>query len=268
VLVLLSGVDVHPNRFEAEIVGFGMNEETWGIRYDRFMGNPEIPADWDALDQWLLQEFDHPSGVKLRVAGCCIDTGHKPKAVYNFVRSRPGRRIWATKGSSVPGSPLVARPKKSGVRSVDLFMVGTDTGKGMVYSRLKLGPGPCHMHFPNGYGYGLEYFQGLTAERLVTEYLRGFPRRVWKKIPDNARNEPLDIRVCCLAARDILNPNFHALAKNLAKPKETVQGDAALEKLIDDASGKSTSERPGEPANRRPARPIRRGGWVKGWKGF
>ncbi len=214
VLVLVISVDTQRDRLEMETVGFGLNEESWGIRYDVFMGNPLLPAVWQQVEMALEREYDHPCGVKLKVAAGCFDTGHLPDAVYNFVRPRKDRRMYATKGSALPGSPLVSLPKKSGVRKVTLFMVGTDTAKGVIYGRLKQTiPGPGYMHFP--IGYTKEYFHGLTAERLVTEYRRGFPVRVWKCFPDGARNEPLDIRVGCLAAIKILNPAWQQLATQL-----------------------------------------------------
>lgn len=263
VLVLVAGIDVHPKYWECEIVGFGAGDETWGIRYDHFTGNAESPKDWEQVDQWLQQKFEHANGTMLSVACCCIDSANTGKAVYAFVRPRQVRRVFAVKGSSTAGGPIVARPKKSGVRSVDLFMVGTDTAKGMIYSRLKLPPGePGYMHFPNGYGYNKEYFDGLTAEKCVTEYLRGFPKRVWKKDPPSARNEPLDCRVYAYAAREILNPSYVHLAKNLAKKAETV--------LVAEDTISKTNATDAKPDDSQPvqkiARPMRRQNWVSGWR--
>lgn len=68
----------------------------------------------------------------------------------------------------------------------------------------KTGPGYCH--FPNKNGYNNQYFEGLTAEKLVTRYKQGVPYRVWKKV--RKRNEPLDLRVYNTAALEILNPNL------------------------------------------------------------
>lgn len=217
-LVLVAGVDVQKDRIEMETVGFGIGEESWGIRYDTFMGKPLLSAVWDQLDAALKREFNHPSGAKLKIECACIDTGHLTDEVYKFVRPRQGRMVFATKGSAVPASPLVSMAKKSGVRKVKLHMIGTDTAKSLIYQRLKLEtPGPGFMHFP--IGYTLDYFNGLTAERMVTEYRRGFPINVWKCFPDGARNEQLDIRVGAQAALKILNVtdwSFQQLAKNLA----------------------------------------------------
>jgi phage terminase large subunit GpA-like protein len=58
-------------------------------------------------------------------------------------------------------------------------------------------PGACH--FPQ---YGEEYFKQLTAERLVTRIVKGFPRGSWEKEPGR-RNEALDCRVYARAAAAI-----------------------------------------------------------------
>jgi phage terminase large subunit GpA-like protein len=58
-------------------------------------------------------------------------------------------------------------------------------------------PGACH--YPQ---YGEEYFKQLTAERLVTRIVKGFPRGSWEKEPGR-RNEALDCRVYARAAAAI-----------------------------------------------------------------
>ncbi|MCP4370077.1 MAG: hypothetical protein GY797_18465 [Deltaproteobacteria bacterium] len=68
----------------------------------------------------------------------------------------------------------------------------TDTAKTVIYGRLKVeNPGPGYCHFPDHYPD--EYFKQLTAEELVTRYVRGVTKRVWKK--KRPRNEALDLRV-------------------------------------------------------------------------
>jgi phage terminase large subunit GpA-like protein len=55
---------------------------------------------------------------------------------------------------------------------------------------------PSACHFPQ---YGEEYFKQLTAERLVTRIVKGFPRGSWEKEPGR-RKEALDCRVYARAA--------------------------------------------------------------------
>ena len=71
-----------------------------------------------------------------------------------------------------------------------------------------------------------EYFKQLTSEELVTRYVRGVTKRVWKK--KRLRNEAIDLRVYNLAALNILNPNFEVLKAKAEKtrkekPKESTR---------------------------------------------
>jgi phage terminase large subunit GpA-like protein len=95
-------------------------------------------------------------------------------------------------------------------RGLRVWSVGTPVAKGELYRWLKLEwpteealkegasypPGACH--FPH---YGEEYFKQLTAERLVTRIVKGFPRGSWKE--PGRRNEALDCRVYARAAAAI-----------------------------------------------------------------
>jgi phage terminase large subunit GpA-like protein len=96
-------------------------------------------------------------------------------------------------------------------RGLRVWSVGTPVAKGELYRWVKLEwpteealdegasypPGACH--FPQ---YGEEYFKQLTAERLVTRIVKGFPRGSWEKEPGR-RNEALDCRVYARAAAAI-----------------------------------------------------------------
>jgi phage terminase large subunit GpA-like protein len=75
------------------------------------------------------------------------------------------------------------------------------------------------MHFPTHYD--PHYFKGLTAEKLITKYDKGFPRKEWHKIRE--RNEPLDCRVYAYAAMKILNPDFDAIQARVGQVSKNVQ---------------------------------------------
>lgn len=53
----------------------------------------------------------------------------------------------------------------------------------------------------------MNYFLGLTAEKLETRHEKGIPYQTWVKI--RTRNEPFDLRVYNTAALEIINPNFN-----------------------------------------------------------
>jgi phage terminase large subunit GpA-like protein len=95
-------------------------------------------------------------------------------------------------------------------------MVGADEVKLTIMRRLAIadaGPGYCH--FPEDREE--EWFHQLTAEKLMTRYVKGFPVREWHKT--RPRNEALDCRGYALAALKILNPSFKQAESRLGKMK-------------------------------------------------
>jgi len=218
-VVLTCGVDVQDSYLVAEVVAWGRDKESWSIEYEHFYGDPTRQDVWNSLDAFLQKKYPHESGAELMIACTCIDSGYKTQNVYDFVKKRQMRRIYAVKGSNQAGMPIVNSPKSKTKEGILLFSVGTDTAKTDIYSYLKIRqPGPAYMHFP--VRYNEEYFKMLTAEKVVTRYHRGFPMRVWEK-PAGKRNEALDVRVYALAAYYILNPNIDILSQNLTQTKKT-----------------------------------------------
>jgi phage terminase large subunit GpA-like protein len=216
--ILTAGVDVQDNRLEVEVVGWGRGEESWSMDYKTFYGSPAQSEVWRDLDEYLLKSWKHESGISLKVASCCIDTGgHHTKEAYAFVKPRQIRRVFAVKGINQPGRPIVGRPSMRNEANVNLFPVGSDTAKESIYARLKIEEfGPSYMHFP--LHYDEEYFKQLTGEKVITKYVKGFPVRVWVKA--RARNDALDARVYAMAALAILNVNLDHAVDRLQQPKK------------------------------------------------
>ena len=224
VLLLTAGVDVQDNRLEVEIVGWGRGEESWSISYQTIYGDPSTSELWARLDTVLQEKFTHPTLGEIIVRGACVDSGgHYTQQVYNYARLRAGRRVFAIKGIGGEGKPVAGRPTKNNIGKINLFPVGVDTAKEIVYARLKMkeeGDGYCH--FP--IGRDEEYFRMLTAEKKVTKYFKGRPRMEWQKI--RTRNEALDCRVYATAALAILNANLQTLyqqAQNRVQSPEQAQ---------------------------------------------
>jgi phage terminase large subunit GpA-like protein len=211
ILLLTAGVDVQGDRIEATAWGFGIGEESWVIRHVVFRGNPETSLKvWRDLDDWLLRVYPHTSGTTLRVAAACVDSGgHATQQVYDFCRKREPRRIWAIVGRAGAGLPLIKIGTRRTRQKVVLGIVGTDTAKGLLFSRLAMTEfGPGYIHFPRDVDD--EYFRQLTAEKLMTKHVKGVPTRVWKQI--RARNEALDCAVYAFAAFASLNANMERIA--------------------------------------------------------
>ncbi|RMH19754.1 MAG: phage terminase large subunit family protein [Gammaproteobacteria bacterium] len=212
-LFLTAAVDVQDDRFEVEVKGWGRGQENWGIEYYAIFGNPENEKMWIELDQKLQKEYRHKSGVKMSIACTTIDSGgHFADQVYRFCRGKQARRIFAIKGHNQPGRPIVTKPSRNNRYNIPLWLVGTDTAKERLFTRLGIeDPGPGFMHFPETYE--PEYFEQLTAEKVITRMQRGYARRVW--IKTRPRNEALDLNVYNFAAVEILNPDYDALEKAL-----------------------------------------------------
>lgn len=101
VLVVTAGVDVQGDRFEIERVGWGVGEESYSLDYKVLYVDPSSPQAWQQLDEYLRTPTITQDGRSLPIAACSIDTGgHNANDVYNFVRDKARRKVWAIKGSS------------------------------------------------------------------------------------------------------------------------------------------------------------------------
>ena len=204
-LLLTAGVDVQDNRLAVVIRAWGPGEESWLIWWGEIYGDPAQPHVWTQLDGLLDRRYPHDSGVDLEIICMAVDSGgHHTQTVYNYCRIRSPRVI-AIKGASRAGQPVIGKPTQQDVdwmgskiqNGVQLWPVGTDTAKSTIYARLKmLEPGPGYYHCP--IGVDDEYFQQLTAEKLTTRYVKGFPKMEWVKT--GPRNESLDCEVYAFAA--------------------------------------------------------------------
>lgn len=217
-LVLTAGVDVQDDRLEVEVTAWGKGEESWLIDYKKLYGDPDQPEVWQQLDDILASDYLHESGARLNISATCIDTGgHKTQSVYEYGRTRFTQKIYLIKGVGGENIPIVGaiskvKSGKNQKRIVKLFPIGVDQAKGTIYARLKISSfGSGYMHFPRICDRG--YFDSLTAEKLVTKFVKGFPKRTWEKI--RPRNEALDCRVYSYAALKILNPNFERIGERL-----------------------------------------------------
>lgn len=211
VLILTAGVDVQDDRFEVEVVGWGVGKESWGIRYQKIFGDMVSEQVWRDLDAFLLQPFYRKDGTIMRIAAAFVDSGgHHANEVYRFTKARWERRVWALKGRGGQDVPFFSNPTKNNREKAPLFTIGVDTGKALLFQRLKVlnhGPNYCHFPLNEEAGYGEEYFKGLTAERMVVRIRKGRSAIVWELIDSaHKRNEPLDCRNYAQAIMEVLNP--------------------------------------------------------------
>lgn len=252
VLVVTAGVDVQGDRLEAELIGWGIDHESWSLDYRVFYGDPAGMEIWDVLSDYLTSHIPGyvttEEGIEdrdFRVSAAGIDTGgHHTQQVYRFCKANANRRWFALKGSSQPGNPLISKPKWVGQNpKVRLFSIGTDTAKDEIFSFLQVGkPGPGYCHFPNDRRYDEAYLKQLCAEKKVQRFRMGREYHVYEKVSANARNEALDVRVYASAARAILNPNYEAISR-----RKIQQAEVADRPIID--IGDEPTPEPPKPKN-------------------
>ena len=220
-VVLTCGVDVQDDRLEGEVRAWGEREESWGIKRFVIYGSPALEETWLRLDDIIFAEYKHELGFSLKVSCTCIDSGgHFTDDVYRYVKPRESKRVFAIKGGSTASLPIISRPSKNNKYRINLFTIGTDTAKELIYERLKFDEVKGGYYHWNE-EYDEEYFKQLTAEKAITQYKAGVAYRKWVKI--RARNEALDYNVYALAALRILNPNFQKLKEHLIKKDEKIK---------------------------------------------
>jgi phage terminase large subunit GpA-like protein len=273
-LIATCGVDVQDNRLEAVIWAFGKDgQESWAIDWHVFFGDPASPKLWAELDEWLQLELDHESGSSVKLSAVAVDTGgHHTQMVYDFCRIRKHRHVIAIKGQSSRNRPVVGRPTNQDITlkgktikgGVQLWPVGSDTAKGVWYGRFAIDEGAGRVHFSDK----LEddFFDQITAEKLVTRYVKGHPRAEWVK-PSHKRNEVLDCSVYALAAA------YH-LGMNKWSQKDWQHLEDMVDPITKDLFAESTKIPPKEqkpaaivppPGRLLPAKPKSGGSFASRW---
>ena len=246
VLVLTAGADVQRDRIECEVIGWGASEESWGIEYRTFYGDPERPDVWKALDLFLKKV----EALKRRHLAHRLHLHRfrpRHQVGLRVHQAAPGARVFAVKGSNRDGAPLITR-RFIKERRVTLYFVGGATAKDSLFARLKIEePGPRFMHFPTGYGYDEEFFRQLTAEEIRTkeERLRG---ALLQK--DSGTQRGAGLPGLRHGRVEILNPNFERLSDNLNSESHELDEEKPAQK----------------PSQQRPQRGVAL--WMRGGEGL
>lgn len=222
-----AGIDVQMDRIEIQTIGWGVGEESWVLDYQIFYGNTDEPQAWSDLSLYLdTATYQHIGGRKLIIECACIDTGgsgNMTSRAYEYVRSRPAGKPYAIKGKggAIPfySKPLLKLEK--GKRKFNLFTLGVDEGKSVVYNRLnkESESGVGVIHFKQDVC-DANYFGQLTAEKRVVRYHKGFPRYEWHNIAPDKRNEALDTYIYALAALRIKSVDLNAIFTKFIQKKE------------------------------------------------
>ena len=268
--ILTLAADVQDDRIEYKVKGWGARQESWLIETDVLWGDPGQADVWEALDVAIRKRYKHELGPTLGIRAAAIDSGgHHTDAVYDFVRPRQRRHVYAIRGHNEGGRPIwPLRPSKTNKRGVKLFSIGTDTAKDVIFSRLKRATaGPSYMHFPEGTTD--EYFAQLTAEKKVPELVGG-NRRVFRYTKIRPRNEALDLEVYNLAVLQSLGravfDHLERWVKKIEVEAQTMPAGTAADDTPDPPAPAAEDESPRTQAIRRLTQRPKRGGWVNRWK--
>ncbi len=219
--ILTCGVDTQGDRFELEVVGWGVGDESWSIDYKILNGEPSQHELWALLTDALKTTYTNSEGLEFHISSACIDSGgHYTQLVYDYCEQRPIPRLYAIKGIGGEGRPIVVPRQIIGYpHKRKVLTVGVDDAKTLLFQYLRInetGPGYCHFPMTRDD----RYFKQLTAEKVITKLKRGFPHREW--IKTSLRNEPLDCRVYAMAALKLL-PEVNRSVLRVATQIETNQ---------------------------------------------
>ena len=207
-LALMGGFDMQDDRIEGEITAVGLNNEKWLVDYFILRGNPAQPEIWDRLEERMHNTYMREDGQEIPISRVCFDSGgHYTTEVYEFSKRMGVHWVIPTKGASVYGEPLITYPRKLDKHGVLLTMIGTDTGKDILYNRLRLEnddlnkPKNGFYHYPIADWCNKQYFKQLCAEKKIPKKTQRGMIMVYDA--GSRRNEPVDCSVLTLACLKI-----------------------------------------------------------------
>ncbi len=197
-----AGVDVQPDRFEVQFLGWGVGAECWVLHYVVLPCDTSIKSAWDELlDVSLDRVYTHPSGKRLSVSFVGVDTGFATQQAYRYCKDFEHKGRLALKGMSGERPIMPLRPSLNwSYKGLKGWLVGTDTAKTQIYQRLSIvTPGQGFIHFPSS-GLPEDYFDQLTAEKRRMRINKAGRREYYWWKPDGVRVEVLDTFVYAVAA--------------------------------------------------------------------
>ena len=206
-LLLTVGCDTQDDRLSLSVWGWGREEQGWLIDRVKIYGDPSRKEVWKQLDEIVQTPYESEDGRELKPMVVAIDSGgHHTSEVYQYARERQSLGVVAIKCMSTKNKPPIGKASKVDLnasgktlkRGAQVFPVGSDTIKSLLFGRLKhndVGAGYLHF-YPT---VDKDYFEELTAEKQILRFRNGFPERIWVK-KSSARNEALDELVYAYAA--------------------------------------------------------------------
>jgi phage terminase large subunit GpA-like protein len=232
--LLSCGVDIQGNRVEAAVWGVGVSDEIWLVDTVILDGDTGKDEVWRKLQDFLFTaRYKTATGATLGIRTIAIDRGYNTERVDRFVQQirrhdTANRVIIATRGVENYPRLVADRPKQSKTTNSLYFQVGTNIAKDHIAKLLSnTVPGPNYIHLPvslpsnDGHKRWLdnEVLKQLTSEKPVLTYVKGKPKREWRKVYE--RNEQWDMLILAYAATLHLGqPLLTALPKLVEKVSE------------------------------------------------
>lgn len=252
------GTDVQDDRLECTFWGWGAEEEAWRLGHHVLRGDPGQSALWAEHDELLRARFSTDDGRQLTVEAVCVDSGgHFTESVYAYCARRKRQRVFAIKGAGGPGRLVwPRRPGRAKARSVDVWLIGVDTIKDVIYGRLKkvISPGPGYVHFDAETDDA--WLEQLTSETVVTKQSQGRRVRMYRPRSLGIRQEALDCTVYAYAAM-IARGGAALLGRRAAHVMPVADTEPPPERVADVPPKQATARRS---MQRRP------NGWVNSWR--
>jgi phage terminase large subunit GpA-like protein len=256
--ILTMFIDVQDDRIECDVWGWGVKEEAWHIRLERFYGDPEGGELWEQAEALRTKIWKHASGADMRIRVCVVDSGFKQDAVFRWVKSKQGSLVFASKGVDNAKQPL-SRMQRANRDGVKVWNVNPTAFKDTLFSRLKKkAAGPGYMHFgPEETTRSDEnYFKQFGAEKRVVDFEKNRPVIRYKQIAK--RNEAIDLYVGNLVALRTLGLNT---VQHLGSTVAQVQAEGAARLA---AAAEKPDASPDDEIIERPQAKRKRGGWATG----
>lgn len=226
-VVVTIGCDVQGDGIYVEKVGWAENAESWTLDARFIPGNTDVKGEgaWAELDAYVKRGTLFPGGRVFPVDQLCCDAGYHTEAAEAFCRAHPnrlpvfGRAGWTLpilgRGENLRYERQGRKAGQASKRAEDkAYIVGTFGVKLSWYGWLRTtiqtaaeevagggsnARGRCHFNvdLPD------DYFEQITAETIVTEFVAGQPRRLWRPLAGR-QNHWLDCRVYNVAAAEKL----------------------------------------------------------------
>jgi phage terminase large subunit GpA-like protein len=230
VVVLTAGVDVHDDRIEVQIEGYGIGEECWKIEHKIIDGDTSGDIIWKELWSYLIKGWPLERGGEDYIRGTSIDAGYLTQTVCNFVRPRhiyrtpDGRKayLFAVKGSAGPGALWPREPARDKKGRVKLFTVKVDGAKDIIAQRFARvhEPGQAYTHYPEKECFGDRYWAQMSSERArIGKDSRGFPTRIWELKSEGRRNEAWDTAIYAYVSLEGLKVMGFDMEKEVSRLK-------------------------------------------------